>query len=97
MIALGLKSATEKVATFLLWLWTEEQGHCLHRPKWQGNPIVHLAISREEIASFLGLTLETVSRTIGKLKSSGVIKMIATRRIELRNVAELRQIAEVDC
>ena len=96
MIALGLKTATEKVATFLLWLWSEEQGHCLHRPAREGNPIIHLSISREEIASFLGLTLETVSRTIGRLKTSGVIKMIETRRIELRNLTRLRQIAEVE-
>ncbi len=51
---------------------------------------VELPMSRQDIADYLGLTIETVSRTLTQLESSGAIAVPAARRIELRNRAALR-------
>lgn len=94
MLALGRKTATEKVATFLLWLRNEEQNHCSHAPSLEDDPIVYLPISRGEIADFLGLTIETVSRIVSKLNTSGVIRLIDNRCIEICDLDGLRRVAE---
>ncbi len=93
---LGKRNAVEKVAAFLLWLWNGEENHCLHAPKTDGNPVVRFPFSRREIADFLGLTLETVSRNLSKLKAAGVIQLIDSNCIELRDLDSLRRIAAAD-
>ena len=79
-LLLGHRSALEKLACFLLH-WAR------HSPQ---QATVTLAVSRQDIADFLGLTIETVSRTLSKLEKDGVIKMTAARRIDLRNLGALR-------
>lgn len=79
-LLLGHRSAMEKLACFLLH-WT--------RPSPQQTTVT-LEMSRQDIADFLGLTIETVSRTLSKLEKDGVIKMSAARRIDLRNLSTLR-------
>ncbi|OAF14571.1 helix-turn-helix domain-containing protein [Bradyrhizobium neotropicale] len=70
MVLLGRRSADEKVATFLLG-WRE-------RLILLKGPIgtVPLPMSRQDIADYLGLTIETVSRTFTKLERLGVIEII---------------------
>ena len=51
---------------------------------WQDNPIV-LPMTRNEMADYLGLTVETVSREITKLKSEQIIKMIDSKQVFLNN------------
>ena len=96
MTLLGRLGAIEKVASFLLWLWREEQSHCLHKAKSDEIPTINLLLTRAEIANFLGMTLETVSRNISKLKSKGLIKLIDTKVIEITDIQGLRQIAQSD-
>ena len=72
-------SAQERVVSFLF----EMAG------RLQSND-VELPMSRQDIADYLGLTIETVSRTLTQLGSSGAIAMPAARRIALRNRAALR-------
>ncbi len=53
---------------------------------WVENPI-HLPMPRSDIANFLGLTIETISRSLSELKSNNIIKMVGTNDIFL-NVKE---------
>jgi CRP/FNR family nitrogen fixation transcriptional regulator len=79
MLVLGRKNAQERIATFLL--------EMARRLSKQGA--VELPMPRQDIADYLGLTIETVSRTLTQLERDGVIAMPASRRIVLRNQTTL--------
>jgi len=82
MILLGRKSAAEKVATFLLAM--AERVH---------EDAIELPMSRSDIADYLGLTIETVSRTLTQLERDAVIALpMARRTIVLRNKSALRRL-----
>ena len=70
MVLLGRRSAEEKVATFLIG-WRDRLARLGHLAK-----TVPLPMSRQDIADFLGLTIETVSRTFTKLERDGVIEIL---------------------
>jgi CRP/FNR family nitrogen fixation transcriptional regulator len=53
---------------------------------------IELPMSRQDIADYLGLTIETVSRTLSDLEHSAAIELPAARRIVLRNRAALGRI-----
>ena len=53
---------------------------------------VELPMSRQDIADYLGLTIETVSRTLTILENSSAIALPTSRRIVLRNRAALRRL-----
>ena len=82
MILLGRKSALEKIATFLLDM--AERG--------AKNDAVELPMQRTDIADYLGLTIETVSRSLTQLERDDVIALPSNRRIVLRNKAALRSL-----
>lgn len=75
MLLLGRKTATERVAAFLL-----EMDRRLASAK-----MLALPMSRRDIADYLGLTLETVSRTLSQLHAQGVLDFAGARHIALRN------------
>jgi CRP/FNR family transcriptional regulator, nitrogen fixation regulation protein len=75
MLLLGRKNAQERVAAFLM-----EMAERLHSA---GS--VELPMSRQDIADYLGLTIETVSRTLTQLERNGVIGIPVSRLIVLRN------------
>jgi len=81
-IMLLIKTAQERVAGFLLEMAEREQAHTE----------VDLPMSRQDIADYLGLTIETVSRTLTHLENSAAIALPTSRRIVLRNRAALRQL-----
>jgi CRP/FNR family transcriptional regulator len=70
MVLLGRRSAEEKVATFLIG-WRDRLVQ-ITGP----SPTVSLPMSRQDIADYLGLTIETVSRTFTKLERDGVIAIM---------------------
>jgi CRP/FNR family nitrogen fixation transcriptional regulator len=74
-ILLLVKSAQERVASFLLEM-AERAG---------ANNVVELPMSRQDIADYLGLTIETVSRTLTGLETAAAIEVPSSRRIILRN------------
>jgi CRP-like cAMP-binding protein len=55
---------------------------------WQNNPI-SLAMTRLDIADYLGLTIETVSREFSKLKTSNIIKIISSKQVYLNDIKRL--------
>jgi CRP/FNR family nitrogen fixation transcriptional regulator len=77
-----IKSAQERVASFLLEM-AERTGV---------ENVVELPMSRQDIADYLGLTVETVSRTITGLESSAAIEVPTSRRIVLRNRSLLNRL-----
>jgi CRP/FNR family transcriptional regulator, anaerobic regulatory protein len=70
MVLLGRRSAEEKVATFLI-CWRDRLARL-----WSPSKMVPLPMSRQDIADYLGLTIETVSRTFTKLDRDGVIEIM---------------------
>lgn len=66
MVLLSRKSAEERLCSFLLMTGRRHSGGQMPR-------MVELAMSRQDIADYLGLTIETVSRTITKLIQRGII------------------------
>lgn len=88
MMLLGRKTARERVVSFLLML-----SHAAERRGQQNNPVV-LPMPRGDIADYLGLTIETVSRTITQLKLDKVIKLISDDRVELLQRTELYEITD---
>lgn len=94
ILALGQKSAEEKVASFLLWLWDKQQYHAATEQDPDGALIMSSPFVRREIADFLGLTLETTSRQFSKLRTKGAIGLLSHKRIEIKNLDALRQLAE---
>jgi CRP/FNR family transcriptional regulator len=88
MLLLGRKTAAERLAAFLL-----RQSGRNDRIGWPANP-VHLPMSRADIADFLGLTIETVSRTFTKLKDEGIIQLPSKTVVELTDRGRLEALAE---
>jgi CRP/FNR family transcriptional regulator len=70
MVLLGRRSAEEKLATFLVG-WRDRLARI-----GELSAIVSLPMSRQDIADYLGLTIETVSRTFTKLERAGVIGIV---------------------
>jgi len=81
-VLLLIKTARERVAGFLL----EMAGRV------KSSDEVELPMSRQDIADYLGLTIETVSRTLTSLEKSAAIALPSSRRIVLRNRAVLRRL-----
>lgn len=87
LLLLGRKSAREKIASLLTILARREAA--LHRVEPSGRMLIHLPLTREAMADYLGLTLETVSRQMSILKREGVIDLKQKRRIEIPDFATL--------
>jgi CRP/FNR family nitrogen fixation transcriptional regulator len=82
-LLLGRRGAAEKVASFLLDL-----------AKHSANKgVVTLAMTRQDIADYLGLTIETVSRSLSQFERDGVIVLASTREVRLTNFKALEEIA----
>jgi CRP-like cAMP-binding protein len=81
-IMLLIKTAQERVAGFLLEMSARTPA---------GNE-VDLPMSRQDIADYLGLTIETVSRTLTQLENAATIAVPSSRRIVLRNRGALSRL-----
>lgn len=83
MMALARMNPTERMADFLLKLAAREAR------AGNSDPMVSLPMPRADIADHLGLTVETVSRCLGTLRSRGLIAVPETYRIEVLDFAGL--------
>jgi CRP/FNR family transcriptional regulator, nitrogen fixation regulation protein len=75
-ILLLIKTAKERVVDFLLEMAERVPG---------GSNHIELPMSRQDIADYLGLTMETVSRTLAELESGASIELASARRIVLHD------------
>jgi CRP/FNR family transcriptional regulator, nitrogen fixation regulation protein len=81
-ILLLVKSAQQRVASFLLEM----------SKRLAATDAIELPMSRQDIADYLGLTIETVSRTMTQLVSEQAIGLPTSRRVVLRNAGALRRL-----
>ncbi|WMS44117.1 Crp/Fnr family transcriptional regulator [Acuticoccus sp. MNP-M23] len=92
MLLLGQKSASERVATFMLRLATRQAdvgcGHHTAPPLTDGAR-VEIPITRAQIAAYLGLTIETVSRRLTALREAGIISFDETRLFSIDRLSDL--------
>lgn len=79
MLLLGRKTAREKIATFVEMLVRRQRAV----DSGLADPDLILPLTRSEIASYLGLTLETVSRQLGILKKDNILEFIDRRRFKV--------------
>lgn len=85
---LGQGSATEKLSAFLLMLSRKSA-----QRGGVANPI-HLPMTREDIADYLGLAFETVSRCFTRLEDEGLIAMESTRVVRIKDAEALADYSE---
>ncbi|HWT63956.1 MAG TPA: helix-turn-helix domain-containing protein [Ochrobactrum sp.] len=89
-LVLGRLAPVEKLASFLLVLAA--------RAEKRGDKanLVHLAMNRTDIADYLGLTIETVSRSFTKLKTQGLIQLLDANTVEILSRRSLAAVAGMD-
>ena len=87
MLLLGSMMAEERVAAFLLNLT-----HRLQARGFSASSVV-LRMSREEIGSYLGLKLETVSRTFSKFQANGLL-FVRQRQIQITDPVGLQHLLD---
>jgi CRP/FNR family nitrogen fixation transcriptional regulator len=83
VMLLGRKSACEKVASFLLDIARRFRGE-----------VAELPMGRQDMADYLGLTIETVSRMVTQLQTDGLVRFLGCRRFEVRNASGLACLVE---
>ncbi len=83
MVLLGRKSASEKVASFLLMLPARQD-------------VIDVPMTRGDIADYLGLTIETVSRTLTRLRQDGLIALPVPTRVQVLDRKGLENLASGD-
>ncbi len=92
MLTLGRKTAAEKVASFLHLIAVHVDPKALD----EDGPITFdLPLTRADIADFLGLTIETVSRQITKLRKDGVIEIENNRHVTVPDILRLEECASL--
>jgi CRP/FNR family transcriptional regulator len=93
MLLLGRKSAEEKVASFLVNITERLKPEgCAGRE--DGAQTYVLPLTRGQIADVLGLTIETVSRQLTRLKTAGIIALPSTREVTILKPRQLEAMAE---
>lgn len=84
LLRLGRMNALEKLASFLTDLLERQES----------DNVVVLQMQRCDIADYLGLTFETVSRVLRSLKDGGIIKVPSIDRIEIVDAAALAALSD---
>ncbi len=89
MLLLGRKSPTEKIANFLY-------ERLMQKFRYEGsqeepnNTEITLPMSRADIADYLGLTIETVSRTFTKLRKLAMIELKTSQKVRITDLHQLQ-------
>jgi CRP/FNR family transcriptional regulator len=88
MLLLGRKTARERLASFLIMLSREDAPCTAPRTK------LHLPMTRSDIADYLGLTIETVSRTFTKFKTDKLLSLPTVADVVILDRLRLTRLAE---
>ena len=88
MMMIGRSSAEERLAWFLSMLAARSADPVA--------PVLDLAMQRQDIADYLGLTIETVSRTFTLFRDRGFLKLPRKRRVEIVRPDALARLAAAD-
>jgi CRP/FNR family transcriptional regulator, anaerobic regulatory protein len=96
MLLLGRKNAREKVAAFLLMIARGGGSRACATRAADHFERVELPLSRTDMADYLGLRLETVSRQLNWLEAVGVVKRLDRRGVAICNVGQLERISASD-
>ncbi|SDX49651.1 CRP/FNR family transcriptional regulator, anaerobic regulatory protein [Ruegeria halocynthiae] len=94
MLVLGRKTAREKIASLLSIIARRDAS--LHHSGMAGPIVFDLPLTREAMADYLGLTLETVSRQISALKKDQVITLESKRHVTIPDMGRLMEEAGDD-
>ena len=89
MLLLGTKTAEERLASLIMLCLRRLQPSDCAGGSLPAEARIELPLSRTEIAQFLGLTIETVSRMLKRLSSEGVIAVESGRGIRVRDLSSL--------
>jgi CRP/FNR family transcriptional regulator, anaerobic regulatory protein len=91
MLLLGKKAANERIATLLLEMSSRlSESGCAHSGLLDS---FELPLDRQQIGDVLGLTIETVSRQLSRLKGEGLISLPDRRSVVIQDRARLQHIA----
>lgn len=93
MLLLGRKTAEEKVASLILLMAKRMRSEAADEPGPSRAVHYDLPLSRTEMAEYLGLRIETVSRQIRRLRAAGVIEAENGRAIAVLDIGELGRMA----
>lgn len=94
IMLLGRMSAEQRIASFLLSVYRRARSPNGEPVELKGETIIELPISRTEMADYLGLTIETVSRQLARLRERGVITVGASRAIVIHQPNALEATVE---
>ncbi len=94
-LMLGRKSSYERVASLLL-IIARRSRNAGCTPIAENYAQFELPLTRSELADYLGLTLETVSRKISRLKRKGLIELRTTREIVVPDIELLASVANME-
>ncbi len=93
MLLLGRKSAREKIASFLLLVGQRNLDDGCGAAHDTNFVSLNLPLTRSDIADFLGLTTETVSRQLSRLKNEGLIRLEGGRTVVIPNLEHMNIVA----
>jgi CRP/FNR family nitrogen fixation transcriptional regulator len=88
LVMLGCQTARERVASFLLLF--------VKRSNAKNGQAFELPMGRQDVADYLGLTIETVCRTLSDLKAQGLIETPKRHEVLVHSISTLRAIAQGD-
>jgi CRP/FNR family transcriptional regulator len=89
-VLLGRKSALERVASFVMRCVPGRGGYGCPGPRGGDNSInVRLGMTRQEIADYLGLTIETVSRAFSELRRRGVVTIDKQEQVRVNDICRM--------
>ena len=94
MLVLGRKTAREKIASLLSILARRDAS--LRPEKDSNRRVFDLPLTREAMADYLGLTLETMSRQVSALRKDGVIELEGKRHVTVPDMGRLMEEAGDD-
>lgn len=92
VVVLGRRSAVERVAAFILYIRDIEAQASGREPP--ADALVQLPATRADIADFMGLTIESVSRAFSELKARGWVALPGPREAQIQRLSALRNFVD---